>query len=62
VLPAPGRDPRGEKAWVGTYADRTAGRRVCVWVTAEQHAFGANVRVELGDCGAARQTTTGAGV
>jgi hypothetical protein len=55
-------DPQGLKAWVGTYDDRTSARKVCVWVIGEQHAFGANVRIELGDCGAARQSTTSAGV
>ena len=45
-----GHTPGGEKAWVGTYADRTAGGRVCIWVIGHPHAFGADVDLEIGDC------------
>jgi hypothetical protein len=55
-----GFDPRGRKAWVGTYADRTDGRRVCVWVSGEQHAFGANIEIGIGDCRSPTATTPAA--
>ena len=40
----------GAEAWVGTYADRTAGGRICVRVVGHPHAFGTDVDVELDDC------------
>jgi hypothetical protein len=40
----------GAKAWVGTFADRTAGGRICVRVVGHPHAFGTDVDVELDDC------------
>ena len=45
-----GHTPGGEQAWVGTYADRTSGGRVCIWVIGHPHAFGADVDLEIGDC------------
>jgi hypothetical protein len=45
-----GQDRSGAKAWVGTFADRTAGGRVCVRVIGHPHAFGMDVDVELDDC------------
>jgi hypothetical protein len=40
----------GAEAWVGTFADRTAGGRICVRVVGHPHAFGTDVDVELDDC------------
>jgi hypothetical protein len=40
----------GAEAWVGTYADHTAGGRICVRVVGHPHAFGTDVDVELDDC------------
>jgi hypothetical protein len=40
----------GAEAWVGTYADRTAGGRICVRVVGHPRAFGTDVDVELDDC------------
>ena len=45
-----GHDRSGAKAWVGTFADRTAGGRICVRVVGHPHAFGTDVDVELDDC------------
>jgi hypothetical protein len=47
-----GHARRGAEAWVGTYADRTAGGRICVRVVGHPHAFGTDVDVELDDCAA----------
>lgn len=40
----------GAEAWVGTFADRTGGGRICVRVVGHPHAFGTDVDVELDDC------------
>ena len=45
-----GRDRGGGEAWVGTFADRTAGDRICIRVTGHPHAFGMNVDVQFDDC------------
>jgi hypothetical protein len=45
-----GHDRSGAKAWVGTFADRTAGGHVCVRVVGHPHAFGTDVDIELDDC------------
>jgi hypothetical protein len=45
-----GHDRSGVEAWVGTFADRTAGGRVCIRVVVHPHAFGMDVDVELDDC------------
>jgi hypothetical protein len=45
-----GHDRSGTKAWVGTFADRTAGGHVCVEVVGHPHAFGTDVDIELDDC------------
>lgn len=45
-----GHDRSGAEAWVGTFADRTAGDHVCVRVVGHPHAFGTDVDIELDDC------------
>jgi hypothetical protein len=45
-----GRARTGAEAWVGTFADRTGGGRICVRVVGHPHAFGTDVDVELDDC------------
>jgi hypothetical protein len=47
-----GHDRSGANAWVGTFADRTAGGHVCVRVVGHPHAFGTDVDIELDDCAA----------
>jgi hypothetical protein len=46
----PGHTPGGSDAWVGTFADRTAGDEICVRITGHPHSFGSDVDVEIDRC------------
>ena len=47
-----GENRGGGEAWVGTFADRTTGDRICIRVTGHPHPFGLDVDLEVDDCAA----------
>jgi hypothetical protein len=59
-----GEKPGGADAWVGMFADSTAGGRVCVRVSQESVPFNAVYDIEIDRCDVEREepTTTSSGV